>query len=428
MRALAALFGCLATPAIASANPTELVGFGTHGPAVGNAMVASDDGLSASIYNAASAPLAEERVFGLSYTYGAIALDIDREDPNVLDMHGTSMAMTVPFDLTDDLRAAATVGVYLPDQFIARVHALPGSEQHLALWDNRPHRIVVNAAAALMIGDVLSLGAGLTFLADAAGRGVDLSIETLPGRTVADADVNVDLPMRRAPVFGVLWQPAEDLRFGARYTGEISLDVRIDIRTTTVVPGTALGGEVFVSVQNVDYFTPRELALGGEWAPGPWTFALELAWQQWSTLRQLASDVEIAADLGIDVTILAFAFPRPNFRDVWMPRAGVERRFALEHDRQFALRGGYWFARSPVPDQTGLTSYADADRHCATLGIALRWEDWGAPITAELALQGQFAVRRDTRKDQRVVPHIPEGDFTTGGAVWVASVGARVEL
>jgi len=182
---------------------------------------------------------------------------------------------------------------------------------------------------------------------------------------------------------------------------------------------------VNVDLRGVDYFTPRELVLGAAWDVAGFTLSAELGWQNWAALDQVASNVEVDVSLGIDVPIVTRPLPPPGFSDVLVPRGGVERRVDLGHERELALRAGYSFVRSPVPEQTGTTSMADADRHLVSLGAGFTFRDVGVPIGIELALQAQLLERRETYKTS---PLEPGGDFTTGGAVYFVSIGARTEL
>jgi long-chain fatty acid transport protein len=414
-------------PSGARSNPADMFGFGTRGPAMGNAMVASDDALSSPIYNAAAGAMAERLELGIGYMYAGIDLDINDQDAEVMDAHGTSTGFVFPFDLDRELQFAFALSTFMPDQFSYRAYGIAATEPQLVMWDNRPHRLVFNAALSVRFAEFLAFGVGLTFLGGLEGN-VDFELGTLPGRAKADAAVAAGLPVRTAPVplvLGMLLTPTDYFRLGLRYSEEVAALVALDILAHVDVAGTNLKGTTGIKTVGFNYFTPRELALGGSFDLYDWTFAAELGWQQWSRLSQVALEIELEVDLTIDTPVEAFDAPAAGFQDVFIPRAGLEYRLPLGDERQLSFRGGYAFVPSPVPDQSGLTSYGDSDRHVMTAGGGFRFEDlWGIPLTPELVLQLQLLERREMRKQETQ----PGGDFSTGGAVYVAAVGMRAEI
>jgi hypothetical protein len=387
----------LVAPATARANPTELIGFGSHGPARGNAMVASDDALGAAIYNAAASPLGARRSIGAGWTYAIIDMDIDGEDPNNLDAHGAWLAMSVPFSITEDIRAGTSLALYLPDQFLARISALPATEPHLVLWDNRPHRIVVNAVAAVRFGDVLSIGAGLTFFADAGGKGVDLAIEALPGRTVADAEVDVELPMRRAPVVGLSGR-RRPIPLRRPLHGEIC-STSGSTCAITVVPARPRRRRAGLGEQRRLLHAPRASDRRGA---GPWTFAAEIACS--SGARSGRSPATSGRGLGID--ILSTLFRTPS-----CATCGCRGRHRAPHrspeDRGSPRRLLVRAQPDPRSDRPDLLR--DADRHCATLGAAYSLA-WGAPVTP----RSRPGPVRAAPPDPQNRNLRPEGDYRRG--------------
>ncbi len=417
----------------ASANPVETFGFGARGPAFGNAMVAYTDGASSAIYNIAGAASVmgegrELRADGIevagSFVYQNIDVNLSGRGANLMDAHGFDVGATLPVQGYWG-RFALALALHLPNQFIARVHILQPTEPQLVLWDNRPHRLVFNAGAAFSFG-AFSFGAGVTLLADAGGPGVRFITGSLPGRAVADAAIDVNLPIRIAPVLGVLLTPTPELRFGARYTGEISLDVTLPVLASTSIPGTDFVGDIAVRAGGTAYFTPQEVTLGASFSPGNFTFAAELAWLNYGNIKRVGADLFVDIDLRVPVPVDSFQQPAPGFRDVFTPRFGGEYRHALSDSRTLALRCGYWFAPSPVPEQRGITSYADADRHVATLGAALTLkQDLPFEVRVETALQGQFLASRVFTKDVSLAAAAP---YSVSGFVWGFSVGVGVTL
>ncbi len=415
----------LLAPSSARATPTDRVGFGSVGPGMGNAMVAGDDALAAPIYNPASGVLGTGRYeFGLGYSYAHLAIDINDQDPNTLPVRGFWLSSAIPFDI-GQAHFAFNLGAYVPDQFLLRAHTVPGTEQRLVMWDNGPHRLVVNATLAARITSWLSIGFGASILGSVRGNQIDFTLDADPAGTRAESTLSIDFPILAAPIVGVILTPHERLRLGARFSDELGLDVVLNVQANVRVPGTPVDGVVDFQFRGPSGFTPRELVFGGSGDVGRFTLSAELAWQQWSRVNQLTALVQVDVDLGAPVPTSSFIEPRPGLRNTITPRFGVEYTHPLGDERELVLRTGYWFAQTPVPIQTGVTNYADANRHVGTLGGTYSFDVSDSRLSLDAAFQLQYMVNRVSVKDD---PTSSGGDLSVGGAIYVLSVGARLAL
>lgn len=429
--AVAASLVAAALPA--RANPIDLLGFGARLPALGNAAVATGDAMSSSFTNPGACAAAPATTLGVGYGWASVRLRRNGRDLALPDAHGVDVggcvAIPAPW-----VRLGVSTGFHMPDQWIARIALEPASRPRFFLWDNRPHRVAFDVAASVRLGTVLALGGGATFLADGAGNGIDFRVGLRSGQVIAESALDVELPMRAAPVLGLLFTPRDDVRVGLRYSGELSLDLRLDVLAQVNVPGTPIEGDTLISVRGVDLYTPEQAAAGvsvGPWAG--WTVSTELAWSNWSALDRASSDVALAVNIGISPSLLQLRAPSPGFSDTLSPRLGVERVVPLSAHASAALRGGYRYEPTPVPDQTGLTSLMDSDRHVVGVGAGLRLEPTCAgrphPVvrawTVDVSLVWNHLAFREVRKDD---PASPGGDFTVGGDVLSAAVFTGVEL
>ena len=110
----------------------------------------------------------------------------------------------------------------------------------------------------------------------------------------------------------------------------------------------------------------------------------------------------------------------PGFQDTLNVHAGAEWR-AL-HD-VLALRAGYQFRPSPVPDQTTGTNIIDCTTHAVTAGFGLTFKlpaVFARPVTIDAAYQAQVLVPRTATKTS---PLDPVGDWTASGVVHSVAVG-----
>ena len=133
----------------------------------------------------------------------------------------------------------------------------------------------------------------------------------------------------------------------------------------------------------------------------------------------------VDVNLGAPVPTTSFMEPDPGLRNTWTPRLGVEYRHPLAEGRELQLRAGYWFSQTPVPLQTGVTNYADANRHAGTVGGTYSFDVSGTRVGLEGAFQLQYMERRVSPKDD---PTSSGGDLSVGGPIYVLSLGARVSL
>jgi len=101
---------------------------------------------------------------------------------------------------------------------------------------------------------------------------------------------------------------------------------------------------------------PSIVTSGVAWAPGDWTFEADLDWYQWSTFRRLSIAFTDRPELSEDIV--------ENYTNTFQYRFGLERRMG----ERYAVRGGYFFDKSPAPAASVSPLLPDADRHGFALG------------------------------------------------------------
>src|SRR5688500_5238544 len=180
-------------------------------------------------------------------------------------------------------------------------------------------------------------------------------------------------------------------------------------------------------------FIPRQLNLAAAWSPERWTLELDLTWYDWSSYESPVSSTttQFEADPPPGVTIslpeapTAPAREDPRFEDRVVPRVGVEYALPLGVQLGMPLRAGYAYETSPVPPQSGNTSFLDATRHLLSLGVGMQVEGLDPVLVGglclDLALQWGLLEDREQTK--------ASGDsLTTRGSFWAASADASVEF
>ncbi|QQR90661.1 MAG: outer membrane protein transport protein [Myxococcales bacterium] len=413
------------TSSVAWADPVGAIGFADRGAALAGAMYGSDDALSAAAYNPASAAFAKRASLGLGVSMAAPELTLNNLDAGLASTTALTAALNIPIELGKQWRIALNGVMYLPTAGIAQIELTAPTELQVVLWDNRLRRVASEFCAAVAYKDKLSLGLGVSVFGGVAGDGLDLNVSTLPGRTEATTHLQVDVPWRFSPYMGLLWKAKSYLSLGVAYREPQKLDAQIYAQSFVSVPGTDIEGDTIIRANGIDFYSPRSLHLAASLELDTWRLYAQLDWQQWSQIKQVASNVDLLVQLGIDIDAISLDLPAPHWNDVVIPRLALEHRINLAPTELVYLRLGYAYIHSPVPDQSGLSSFADASRHVFAGGAAYEFEAWQRRFSFGLALQAQPLVPRTTIKDPR---YAFASDYRLSGTVFSGSLFMRVEL
>lgn len=415
-------FACAAAliPSLATASPVETFGLLPTDLARAGAGVAAGDVAASAALNPAATALGTRPELALAYGWQHLGLTTRAESAGLSDVHGTTGALGIPFRW-GPLALGASAALHIPDADLLRIGLDPPSRARWVMFDNRVHRFVIDAAVSIALGSRVSLGVGASVLVDASGHGIGFRVGAAPSRTVAEGALDVSLPFRAAPTVGVLVRASDRLTFGLRASGALSFAVALDVNATASVPGSGLEGDGVISVRGVDHYTPAELCAGARVAITHHLRAdAEITWRRWSDAPSPSSDVGLAIQIGVSPPTLAAHVSAPGYRDIVVPRVAVE----LDATRAVTLRAGYAFTPTPVPSQTGFTSYADGDRHALAAGASVRLGALlGADFTLDAALSWQHVVPFTAIKRS---PLSPGGDLTGDGEILGGSASVRV--
>lgn len=420
MKALAtALLACAATTA--HADPLDEIGFGAAASAMANARAAMATGAEAAHANPAGiARVARPEVLA-GWQYSHQRLELDGHDAGVLDAHGTSLGLAVPFQI-GDVQLATGIALYLPDQFLARVQLTPVSEPHFVRFANAAQRVVVEPVAAVSFGHV-AIGAGASLLADARSDELTFDVGVVGGEKQGRANLDIGMPVRAAPLVGIWWRPARAVELAATFRGELSLDLALDIRANVLVPGVVTG-DAIVSLRSVSYYTPMRAALAAALHPrDDLSLTGEVAVERWSELGSGVPDLRVLVALDLAPPLVSTTQPPAKFRNIVTSRLGIEWQTGA-----LRLRAGGAYLPSPVPAQTGLTSFADGARTLATLGAGIRIPPGRVllqPIDFDIAFGWQHVTHDLVQKDMAMVPG---GAFSSGGDILQGNITSTVRF
>jgi long-subunit fatty acid transport protein len=416
-----ALMVPLAFGTAAHADPLDEIGFGAAASAMANSRAAMATGAEAAHNNPAGIARVARPELLVGWQYSHERLSLNGHDAGVLDAHGTSIGVAVPFVISD-VHLATGVALYLPDQFLARLQLAPVSEPHFVRFEHAAQRIVVEPVAAVSFGNV-AIGGGASLLADARSNDLTFDVGVVGGEKQGRASVDLALPVRAAPLVGVWWRPAPIIEVAATFRGELSLDLALDIKANVSVP-SVVTGDVTVLLRSVSYYTPMRGAFAAAVHPSEdLAITGELAWERWSALGSGVADLRVLIALDLAPPVVSTLQPPANFRDIFTARMGAEWTAGA-----LRLRAGAAYLPSPVPAQTGLTSFADGARTLATLGAGIRIPPGPIllqPIDIDLGVGWQHIKHELVQKDMAMVPG---GAFSSGGDVIQGNITSTVRF
>ena len=166
---------------------------------------------------------------------------------------------------------------------------------------------------------------------------------------------------------GLLFKPAEDVRFGLAYRSSIKQKVEGDLSFSNPVaglfPNTAAGGEITL---------PDLFSAGVFWQATP-RLGLEIdavltRWSTYDTLRIEYDDP--VAGKGYS------SYPK-DWEDTWRYQIGIE--YAL--NEKLDLRLGYVIDPSPIPDHTVDYILPTNDRKLYSIGLGFRNGEWNYDLS-----------------------------------------------
>jgi hypothetical protein len=438
----------------ASASAPDLFGHGARSAALARADIA--EGEPTDTGNPAFAAAAGVRL-RVGYGYGAMLLRLNGADAGVADVSGVDFAAQAGAELTPSLRAGVALAVHLPDTSLATIAFRPGTEPQFPLYESALQRTAADLGVALRYKGI-SIGGGVTMGLRVAGHGTSFDLEQDAAGTHGDAAADVELPYLVAPLAGLRLNLGR-LAVGATFRGAMAVAMHLDNVSRIALNENPLNGATTVKVSGTSGFDPARIRAGAAFSVGAGLFAhaaMEVAF--YSAAPPPVADVAIDVRLGTTPSLREVRFIEPRFRTTLSPRLALELRYpapargaslgepSLASGRatappsadapspprsrarrpaapsseadppwRWAIRGGYVLAPSPVPPQTGFTSYADATRHGVSLGGGYRFgRALGVELSASLATELHIL---EARREQKPSASLPYASYEVSGLI-----------
>ena len=429
MRRAAVVLTLLGCATAARANPIDAFGWGSRAAAMGGAATAASEDSSANYYNPAGLVRGRDLRIDLGYRYAQPLLRMNGRDVGVDASRGFFIGLVAPGHI-GPFRFAFGASLWLPDQRLTRVRALPFDQPRFVLFDNRPQRLYLAANVAIQIVPGLYVGGGMTFMSRTAGQ---LFLKGSVAVSDPDASslvtrIDVDLVAVRYPQAGLLWDVNRWLSLGIcyRHSFVLKLDQQFRIDGNVGNPGlppVVENGYFAARSISSDLFQPWQLTAGGALRLlRNLLITFDLTYARWSEFPTPAANFTLGLDIGPFNDKVKLppprAYPPPGFHDIVIPRIGAEWRAWQRPKLALDLRGGYSYEPTPVPEQIGESNFADADKHTFSVGAGLELSRITAILPRPLAIDAHLAVSYlPSRANHKVDPLDPVGDFVADGAI-----------
>jgi long-chain fatty acid transport protein len=444
MRLLAgsSALGLLLLSAGAVASPVDSFGLGSRSTAMGGAVSASARDFSANYYNPSGLALARGTDLSAGYAFVAQDLELNGHDSQVDPVRAIVGGVVAPGAILA-IPFAFGLAVHLPDDRLSRARSMRAEDARWVLWDNRPQLIYLSTNLAIRPVEWLAIGGGVSFLAATRGAFEITGTAMLPTNQRSEYDselrheVDADLTAVRYPAFGVTVSPNDRLDVALVYRDQAQIELEIDAELRGTVDATLVRvpARYELSSTTMNAFIPRQLVLGASWLMlDRLQIGLDVTWLNWAAYQSPISRTR--SELDVDIDLQGFELPPnpkptarvdPGFENRLVPRIGIEYRLAVRRRFEAPLRAGYVYEASPVPPQTGNTSFADADRHVLSAGAGFIWSEPGHVLPGNLRfdthLQWAILPTRVTLKEN---PADYTGDFSACGSQ--LGVGATLSL
>jgi len=229
--------------------------------------------------------------------------------------------------------------------------------------------ISVNPTLAWQVTPKLSIGFGVYYLHsfNTAEKMLDQSMFGAPdGKFSLDADGG-----GWGYNLGILVAPFEKLHFGFAFRSKVSVDQKGDAELENIAPDLqpVFGGSQFKTDVETSVTLPEIVSFGIAYKPATGlTLAFDVEWVRWSRFNQQIIDFknEVPAAGFSDVLVDL------DWNNQWLIKFGLEY-YLNEH---FALRTGYAFVETPVPEHTLSPANPDEDGHNFSIGFGYKIGKW----------------------------------------------------
>ena len=343
----------------------------------GNASVAQTDNAASLYFNPANVGRLERPSLSLGVTWERLETEMQDASRGIAEDMKTQNAFIPHFAYGAPVGDGAWAwGISLVAPFgLSTEWSETGFSRYVATESEAMFADIV-PVVAYRANERLTLGAGLDIIVASADfkrnvpnaalhAGLTGALLPLPdGRSEIDGDgegIGVNLGARfdinDRHAVGIAW----------RSEAKVDLDGDLKLSGLSGAAAAAFGGTGFRADAETEIRLPQSATVGYAYRPNPaWVFEIDLQWTGWSVYDELAFTFNPPHPL------LAVDNPQPkDWDDTWSVGAGAEYKAT----DKVALRFGYYFYETPIPEETFDTVIPDNDRHNLTFGVGYAWKD-----------------------------------------------------
>jgi long-chain fatty acid transport protein len=424
----------LLLPAAAWAGPFEFFGAGARAVAMGGAYAALGDDAAGYYYNIAALTQVHRVQFDVGYADAIPNMTLNGARFNMESCRGVNLGATVSSSVNEH-RLSGGIDLFMPDAHMMRFSLLPANQPHSPFFTDADQTLVALAGLGFEVWRYVSLGFGLNMLAGNNG-GVDFEINE---RQKSSGSLQSRVSGLFSPVAGIWSRPMDWLRIGFSYREKLLcklvLPANIHVPALKVFPGSDLSilrpSDLLLLADAWSHFSPRQFELGLAFEPhSRITVSADLTYMQWSEMKSDAPSSAVYLTGGLADLFPSFngpSPPPPHFHDTYNPAIGFEGRPIVDPRATLALRAGYRYRPTPVPDQTGFSNYVDSDTHIFSSGFGVTlgrfWDVLPRPVSLDAFAQYQWLTPRTMNKSSAADE---VGDLHFSGNWW--NFGGSVTL
>ena len=353
----------LLVPAISQAgNPVE----GSRAAAMGGAFVAVADDPSAIAHNPAG--LANLKGANL---YGGVTvtkLNSKYQSPSGATEDTLNQVFLPPhlYFTSDFNRQEMTfgVGIYSPFGIGGRKWSEQGLTKYAAT-ESAIATLCVNPVLAFKATSYISIGFGIFYLGEKS-----VAEKMLNQTAIGAEDGKMSLKGQGGGWgynLGFILFPGGTLSFGVAYRSAVRIEESSTLHLENVAPAlqTFFGGSQFETDADTVIHFPQVVNLGVAWRPiKSLTLSFDAEWTGWSSFDRV--DLHLRKEMP-QAGVTSSTIPL-NWQDVWVIKVGTEYWIT----ENFALRAGYAYVQSPVPENAVDPGNPDSDWQYVSCGFGYR--------------------------------------------------------
>ena len=260
------------------------------------------------------------------------------------------------------------LGIFSPFGIGGRYWSKRGPTRYIST-ESTIATISVNPTLAWQVTPKLSVGLGVYYLhsLNTAEKMVDQSMFGAgDGKFKLDADGG-----GWGYNLGILMAPVEKLSFGFAFRSKVTVDQEGDAELKNIAPALQpfFGGSKFKTDVDTNLDFPEIVSFGIAYKPtARLTLGFDVEWLKWSRFDRQTLDFKHEvpsagfSDILIDL----------DWDDQWLIKFGLE----YDLNENFAIRAGYTFVETAVPERTLSPANPDADAHNFSIGFGYKTGKW----------------------------------------------------